>query len=54
MYLKENKYHYAHVTSDDITSDDTELNTELEQCLSEFTDLDILDEDNKFSCHICE
>ena len=49
MYLKENKYHYAHATSDD-----TEFNTELEQCLSEFTNLDILDEDNKFSCHICE
>ena len=49
MYLKENKYHYAHSKRND-----TELNTGLEQSLLEFTDLDILDEDNKFACHICE
>ena len=49
-YLKEGKeYHYAHSTCHK-----TDYNTGLEQALSEFTDLDILDEDNKFSCHNCK
>jgi len=27
--------------------------TQLEQCLADFTDLDVLDEDNKFICEQC-
>ena len=49
-YLKEGKkYHYAHSTCHE-----ADYNTGLEQALSEFTDLDILDEDNKFSCRNCK
>ena len=46
---EEKKYHYAHSTCHE-----ADYNTGLEQALSEFTDLDILDEDNKFSCHNCK
>ena len=48
-YLKEHNYHHAHSTSLD-----TESITGLEQSLSDFTDLDILDENNKFACRNCK
>ena len=45
-HLKENgyKYQYSHTAID---------HTDLEHCLSTFTDLDVLDADNKFICKHC-
>ena len=46
-HLKEGgyKYQYSHTATTD--------HTDLERCLSVFTDLDVLDEDNKFICKHC-
>lgn len=49
MHLEENNYYYAYATAHD-----RKFETELEQSLSEFTGLDILDEDNKFICRNCK
>ena len=45
-HLKENGYQYQY----NCTTTD---HTDLEHCLSAFTDLDVLDEDNKFICKHC-
>ena len=48
-YLNKNKYHHAYSTNEDVKG-----TTGLEQSLSDFTDLDILDENNKFACRNCK
>ena len=49
LYLKNENYQYASTLTCA-----TQINTGLEKSLSEFTDLDILDEENKFICHNCK
>ena len=51
-YLKKNSYKhlYRHATQKDTVQ---RFHTDLEHCLLSFTDLDVLDEDNKFICKSC-
>ena len=51
-YLKKNdcKHLYRNATQKDTVQ---KFHTDLEHCLLTFTDLDVLDEDNKFICKSC-
>ena len=47
-YLKDNDFHYQYLDKDYSADPLT-----IEQCLTNFTALDILDENNKFICDKC-